>query len=198
MQRVIKAEGGATNYWRVALIWVINKHFYALQVNRLLFYNSAFFLLFDIVTLLWFMFANNNKYVFILPKSFELFGGGGVLFLINFQQLCLKPLWLTNRFFQLFFKPFIPLRLVLKTLEPFDRPMDGQTDRCTDVRNFSPFYKTLFFFGAAALVFSTTWKQQRSRARKPLTIWCLWAAGSYFSFNICNSFLRICCLIDFN
>ena len=27
MERVIKAEGGATKYWRVAMIWVIGNHF---------------------------------------------------------------------------------------------------------------------------------------------------------------------------
>ena len=47
---------------------------------------------------------------------------------------------------------------------------DGHTNGKMDRLNFSPFYRTLFSLGAAALLHSATSKQQRSRAREPLTI----------------------------
>ena len=55
------------------------------------------------------------------------------------------------------------------------RGADGRTYGRTYGRNFSPFYRTSSPVGAAALLPPETSRHQRSRARVPLTSWCLLA-----------------------
>ena len=62
----------------------------------------------------------------------------------------------------------------------YGRRTDGQMDVKTDGWNFTAFYRTLSPVGAAALLPSETSQHQRSRAREPLTSWCLLATGCNF------------------
>ena len=83
---------------------------------------------------------------------------------------------------------FCQLIVMLSALIP--RVQDRIHDNM-DGRNFSPFYRTSSPTGAAALLLIWLWSTNSvSRARVPLTIWCLWATGSLLIRGVS----KFCCI----